>query len=94
MIIKPVRDKKTKKPLTNVQVCKRMYKQLTDLYNGVGCQTEEEKDKSRVLAISLCGGSQNFDEVYGWLKQINDAPSAKKAQQLIEDTLLPVTLNI
>lgn len=90
MIIRPLRDKKTKKPLTNVDVCKRMYKQLTDMFNGVGCETEEEKEKSRLQAIKICGGSSNYNEVSEWLKQIAEAPTAKRAQELIEQTLLPV----
>lgn len=90
MIIKPLRDKKTKKIVDNVTVCKRMYKQIDNLYNGVGCKTDEEKEQSRLTAIKLCGGSANFKEVYEWLKQINDAPSHKRAQELIQETLLPV----
>lgn len=90
MIIKPLRDKKTKKIVTNVEVCKRMYGQITALYNGDGCKNDEEKEQSKLTAIKLCGGSANFEEVYNWLKQINDAPTHKRAQELIEQTLLPV----
>lgn len=92
MIIRPIRDKKTKKPLSNVEVVKRTYKQISDLYNGVGCKTEEEKEKSRLQAIKICGGSANFNEVYPWLKQVAEAPSEKRAQELIEETLLPVNV--
>ena len=90
MIIKPLRDKKTKKVITNVDICKRMYKQINDLYTGVGCETEEEREKNKLTAIKLCGGSANFKEVFEWLKQINDAPTNKRAQELIQETLLPV----
>ena len=31
MIIKPMRDKKTKKILTNVEICRRMYSTLTEM---------------------------------------------------------------
>lgn len=90
MIIKPLRDKKTKKIVTNVEVVKRAYKQIDNLYNGVGCETQEEKDKARLTAIKICGGTANFNEVYPWLKQISEAPTHKKAQELITETLLPV----
>lgn len=94
MIIRPLRDKKTKKIVTNVEVVKRTYKQIDNLYNGVGCETDEEKEKSRLTAIKLCGGSANFIEVYAWLKQIAEAPTHKRAQELIEETLLPVNPTI
>lgn len=94
MIIRPLRNKKTKKIVTNVEVVERTYKQIDDLYNGVGCKTEEEKEQSRLTAIKICGGSSNFNEVYAWLKQIAEAPTHARAQQLIEETLLPVNPKI
>lgn len=83
MIIKPMRDKKTKKILTNVEICRRMYSTLTEM--------KEKIEPSEYYGIF--GGSPSTEqEVMSFLKQINDEKDDKTAQQMVQNYILPTIM--
>ena len=82
MIIKPMRDKKTKKILTNVEICRRMYSTLTEM--------KEKSEPSEYYGIF--GGSSTEQEVMSFLKQINDEKDDKTAQQMVQNYILPTIM--
>lgn len=83
MIIKPMRDKKTKKPLNNVEICRRMYATLA--------QMKEKSEPSEYYGIF--GGSPSTEqEVMSFLKQINDEKDDKTAQQMVQNYILPTIM--
>lgn len=83
MIIKPMRDKKTKKPLNNVEICRRMYATLI--------QMKEKSEPSEYYGIF--GGSPSTEqEVMSFLKQINDEKDDKTAQQMVQNYILPTIM--
>ena len=83
MIIKPMRDKKTKKILNNVEICHRMYATLLRM--------EKESEPSEYYGIF--GGSPSTEqEVMSFLKQINDEKDDKTARQMIQNYILPTTM--
>lgn len=83
MIIKAMRDKKTKKVLNNVEICRRMYTTLTRM--------KKESEPSEYYGIF--GGSPSTEqEVMSFLKQINDEKDDKTAQQMIQNYILPTVM--
>lgn len=83
MIIKAMRDKKTKKVLNNVEICRRMYTTLARMKN--------ESEPSEYYGIF--GGSPSTEqEVMSFLKQINDEKDDKTAQQMIQNYILPTVM--
>lgn len=83
MIIKPMRDKKTKKILTNVEICRRMYATLLRM--------KKESEPSEYYGIF--GGSPSTEqEVMSFLKQINDEKDDKTAQQMVQNYILPTIM--
>lgn len=83
MIIKPMRDKKSKKVLTNVEICRRMYATLTTM--------KEKSEPSEYYGIF--GGSPSTEqEVMSFLKQINDEKDDKTAQQMVQNYILPTIM--
>lgn len=83
MIIKPMRDKKTKKILSNVEICRRMYATLVRM--------KEESEPSEYYGIF--GGSPSTEqEVMSFLKQINDEKDNKTAQQMVQNYILPTIM--
>ena len=83
MIIKAMRDKKTKKVLNNVEICRRMYTTLMRMKN--------ESEPSEYYGIF--GGSPSTEqEVMSFLKQINDEKDDKTAQQMIQNYILPTAM--
>ena len=83
MIIKPMRDKKTKKILTNVELCRRMYATLTEI--------KEKSEPSEYYGI-FGGSPSNEQEVMSFLKQINDEKDDKAAQQMVQNYILPTIM--
>lgn len=88
VIIKPIKDKKTKKPISNVDMCKRMYAELHALETGDPNDSEAVKTEKKVALDKITGG--NTTEVMSWLKQVAETQDERLAQQLIQSTLLPV----
>ena len=83
MIIKPMRDKKTKKVLNNVEICRRTYATLLRM--------KKESEPSEYYGIF--GGSPSTEqEVMSFLKQINDEKDDKTAQQMIQNYILPTIM--
>lgn len=83
MIIKPMRDKKTKKVLNNVEICRRMFTTLSRM--------KKESEPSEYYGIF--GGSPSTEqEVMSFLKQINDEKNDKTAQQMIQNYILPTVM--
>lgn len=81
MIIQPIKDKKGK-VLTNVQMIKMFYNELSKLQSG----TEEQEDRF----YRICGGSDKAEQLMKYMKQIVDEPDEDKAQKLFARSLLPV----
>lgn len=90
MVIKPIRDKKTKKVLTNVEICKRVYSELSYMQNPPSNLSVQEREKLQTQFYKICGGSANATEIMDWLKQINDCTDDVYAQRLIENSLVAV----
>lgn len=88
VVIRPIKDKVTKKPITNVQLCKRMYKELKKLQDGKPTDSEQVKLSKRVMLDKITGN--NTTEVMAWLEKIATTEDERLAQSLIEQTLLPV----
>lgn len=89
-LLKPIINPKNKKPYTNVEIVKQMYKTLSALKNPSQNLSQKERD-ARILKFNqICGGSKNADEIFSWLEQINSASNDYEAQRLIEQTLLPI----
>lgn len=83
MIIKPMRDKKSKKVLSNVEISRRMYATLSTM--------KEKSEPSEYY--SIFGGSPSTEqEVMSFLKQINDEKDDKAAQQMIQNYILPTIM--
>lgn len=83
MIIKPMRDKKSKKVLSNVEICRRMYATLSAM--------KEKSEPSEYYGIF--GGSPSTEqEVMSFLKQINDEKDDKTAQQMVQNYILPTIM--
>ena len=81
--IKAMRDKKTKKVLNNVEICRRMYATLSTM--------KEKSEPSEYY--SIFGGSPSTEqEVMSFLKQINDEKDDKTAQQMVQNYILPTTM--
>ena len=84
LFIKLARDKSTNKPLTNVEICKRMYEKFLELknkYNGLDKLHEYYR---------LFGGSQNENDVMKFLEEINNTADYNTAQKLIANNILPI----
>ena len=86
--IKPIRDKKTGEPLTNVEVVKRLYKELLELKEGDPNDNEIQRAKKRAKLDAITGG--NTDKVLDWCKQIVECQDPTLAQQLIGTTLIGI----
>nr|DAI44080.1 MAG TPA: hypothetical protein [Caudoviricetes sp.] len=83
MIIKPMRDKNSKKVLSNVEICRRMYATLSSM--------KEKSEPSEYYGIF--GGSPSTEqEVMSFLKQINDEKDNKIAQQMMQNYILPTIM--
>lgn len=83
MIIKPMRDKKSKKVLSNVEICRRMYATLSTM--------KEKIEPSEYYGIF--GGSPSTEqEVMSFLKQIDDEKDDKAAQQMVQNYILPTIM--
>lgn len=89
MIIEPLKDKEGK-VLTNVQVIKMAYQQLTNLKNGVGCKTQKEKEESEDRFYRICGGSDNATKLMEYMGQIVNEPDEAQAQRIFARSLQPV----
>lgn len=92
MIIKPLINKTTKKPYTNVELCKIFYDKLVAMRDGVGYNNDKAKEKAEDDFYRICGGSENANQLMPFLKQIVDEPDPDKAQKLFARALEPVTL--
>lgn len=83
MIIKPMRDKKSKKVLSNVEICRKMYATLSTM--------KEKIEPSEYYGIF--GGSPSTEqEVMSFLKQIDDEKDDKAAQQMVQNYILPTIM--
>jgi hypothetical protein len=82
MIIKPLRDKKTKKLLSNREICKRAYNTLNDLYES------EDVDKKKI-AIEICGSQSNLEQTLAFLKPIAEAPNDEEGNRILNQGLIP-----
>lgn len=83
MIIKPMRDKKSKKVLSNVEICRRMYATLSTM--------KEKIEPSEYYGIF--GGSPSTEqEVMSFLKQIDGEKDDKAAQQMVQNYILPTIM--
>lgn len=89
-ILKPIINPKNKKPYTNVDIVRQMYKTLNGLKNPPITLSQKERDERNLKFNQICGGSKNAEEIFSWLEQINNASSDYEAQRLIEQTLLPI----
>lgn len=86
----PIRDKKTNKVLTNVEVCRRLHKEL-DLLRTPNPNLTEKENSERLAAFhQICGGSDGAEQVMSFLKQIVDEPDDTKAQKIIQNYILPM----
>lgn len=83
MIIKPMRDKKSKKVLTNVEICRRMYATLS---------TMKEKIEPSEYYVIFGGSPSTEQEVMSFLKQIDDEKDDKAAQQMVQNYILPTIM--
>lgn len=84
MIIKPLRDKETKKVLSNRELCGRIYDELNRLYNS------EDADDRRI-AVSMCGSQQNCEDVLKLTKAVKDAPNDREGNRILNDSLVPIS---
>lgn len=82
MIIKRLRDKETKKPLSNKEICARAYDTLNSLYES------EDIDKKKI-AIEICGSQSNLEDVLKFLKPIKDAPNDDEGNRILNQGLIP-----
>ena len=85
MIIKPIRDKETKKVLSNRNICGRIYDELNRLY------TSEDADERRI-AVSMCGGSQQTcEDVLRVMKAVKEAPNDREGNRILNESLIPIS---
>lgn len=84
MIIKPIRDKETKKVLSNREICSRMYDEISRLYNS------DDAD-DRKIAVSMCGSQANTVDVLELLKAVKDAPSDREGNRILNESLIPIS---
>ena len=84
MIIKPLRDKETKKILSNRNICGRIYDELNRLYNS------EDADERRI-AVSMCGSQQNCEDVLKVMKAVKDAPNDREGNRILNESLIPIS---
>lgn len=90
MIINPI-TKKDGSIYTNVELTRVFYKELVRLRDGIGAKTQKQKEKMEDAFYSICGGSQNAEEIMAFMKQIADEPDDEKAQKLLGRGLIPVS---
>lgn len=92
MIIKPLINQETKKPYTNVELCKIFYEKLVAMRDGIGYNDNKAKEQAENDFYRICGGSANANQLMPFLKQIVDEPDPDKAQKLFVRALEPVIL--
>ena len=92
MIIEPLK-KKDGTIYTNVEINNMCYEMLVRLRDGVGAKTEKERAKMEDAYLHICGGSDNAEQIMGFMKQIYDETDERKAQELLARGLLPVAKN-
>ena len=78
-VIQPLRDKKTGKVLTNVQIIRNMDKVLTTLKNS-------EKAEDQVQYEKMTNGDET---IYKWIHEVASIKDDFEAQNRISTTLLP-----
>lgn len=78
-VIVPLLDKKTKKPLTNVQIIRNMDKVLTAL--------KDSKKPADQIAFSKA--IDNDMKIYDYIHEVASIEDDRAAQRRIEETLLP-----
>lgn len=78
-VIQPLRDKKTGKILTNVQIIRNMDKVLTKFKDSPN--SEDQVKFSKMI--------NNDMEIYNWIHEIAGIESDLVAQQRINESLLP-----
>lgn len=88
-IIKPMRDKKTGKVLTNYEICKRMKATLDNFKNPPQHLSKKEREELQLEYDRICGGAQNADNLSKWLDQVTSVDE-EQGQKIIEKTLIPV----
>lgn len=88
MIIKPIRDKKTKKVLTNVEIVRRVRDELKELADGDPNDSTATKLEKKARLDRITGG--HTKEVMDWLDWVCSSESDEVAQSRIEKTILPV----
>ena len=78
-VIVPLLDKKTKKPLTNIQIIRNMDKVLTAL-------NDSKKPEDQ---IAFSNSIDNDMNIYNYIHEVASIEDDKVAQKRIEETLLP-----
>lgn len=81
MVIEPF--KINGKVPSNVELVRIFYDKLQRLRDGVGAKSSAEKRQMEDRFYSICGGSQNANEVMSFMKQVVDAPNDDIAQDYI-----------
>lgn len=90
MVIEPVKNKKTGKIYTNIEICHIMKKELDKLTNGVGAKTKDERENMEIKAQKICGGSDRLEQVQKYLNQICSITDPDEAQRIFAKTIIPV----
>lgn len=91
MIIQPL-TKKNGQPYTNVELTRICYKKLVDMRDGVGYNTQKDKEAAEDKFMKICGGSDNAKQIMDFMKQVVDEPDDDKAQKILARGLMPVEL--
>ena len=94
-VIKTIVDKKTGRPITNVQVVKDVYYSLLALQEGESAVTNKEKDEMFNTFYKVTNGSENAEKILKWCKSIIDCEAEQgydAAQKLLSRTLLGLDL--
>ena len=86
--IKPIVDAETGQPLNNVEVVKRIHKELMKLKEGQPGDSEIQKAKNRATLDKITNG--NTDKVLAWCEQIVNCQDETVAQNLIASTIIPL----
>ena len=89
-VIQKLKNKKTGRVYTNVELVKACYEELVKLRDGVGAKTSKDKEKMEDDFFRICGGSQNAEQTMAFMKQVYDAPTYEEAQKFIARGLIPV----
>ena len=78
-VIQPLRDKKTGKILTNVQIVKNMDKVLTTLKESK--DTNDQVEYQKMI--------NNDESIYNWIHEVASIKDEAEAQNRINSTLIP-----